>query len=328
MPRPPGRSIQPYRGANGYSDARMLSRLAAWRAAGFRRVYFHGFPGSLTVPVFEAWARTVRGYDLDTGAAFGLGGSVKLHPEVVGEAMGRVFAHPYCSVGVVDAEGTYDNGQGIDQHDSAKRMGVVVRDHAMHTYILDQPWPIITYHDGFPIAEFSAWCDEHDSQEYATDFRSSFGVNRWPRLLAWSESAWLRVENDKLKPANVRPRGITVEGYGHDDVVYDLVDVFFNYPDANVWCEWEPEESVLMAMRAADMLRAFEFTNRAACADLVSKIPHIDEWRSMTVSRAAAGLLQQRSGVKADYKFGFDSMAAVGIKRANKLVAMFRGLLR
>lgn len=327
--RPPGRSIQPYRQQGTYSDAKMLAEIPRWKAAGIKRVLRHGFVGEQTVQVFEAWAQKVRSAGLDTGAAFGLAMAAKVHPEVAGEAMGRVYASPLCSIGVTDAEGAFDTNQQADAADAATKMGVSVRKFAANVYIISQPWPVIGLHLGFPIVEFSRWHDEHDSQEYATDFKAAFGKDRWPRLLSWSEKSWAACEHDRLGPANViRPRGITVEGYGHDDVIYDLVDVFYNSTNANIWCEWEPEESCLMAVRAADWLRTFAETRESAITTEMQRVKQIDDYRSMTVSRAAVGVFQRETGLKVDYLCGYDTMGKMGIKRAGIMVSMLRAIAR
>jgi hypothetical protein len=186
QPRPKGRSIQPYRQKSGYSDKAMLKEIPRWKAAGIARVYRHGFVGEQTVEAYEAWATLIRAAGLDTGAAFGLAMAAKVHPATAGEAMGRVFASKLCSIGVSDAEGAFDTDVQADASVAATQMGVTVRQFAPTTYLIDQPWPIIQVHSGFPIVEFSVWHDEHDAQEYATDFKVSFGRDRWPRLLIWS----------------------------------------------------------------------------------------------------------------------------------------------
>ena len=329
QPRPKGRSIQPYRQKSGYSDKAMLAELPRWKAAGIARVYRHGFVGEQTVQAYEAWAAPIRAAGLDTGAAFGLAMAAKVHPQTAGESMGRVFASKLCSIGVTDAEGAFDTDDQADASAAATQMGAAVRQFAPTAYLIDQPWPIIGSHAGFPIVEFAAWNDEHDAQEYATDFKVCFGKDRWPRLLAWSSKQWAACERDRLGPANViRPRGITVEGYGHDDVIYDLVDVFYNFEDANIWTEWLPEESCLMAGQAADFLREYSKTRTSAIATEMAKTKQIDQYRAMTISRAIVGVFQRENGLGVDYLCGFDTMAKMGIKRAGIIVSMFRSLVR
>lgn len=298
-----GYTIQTYRGATGYSDKALRALLPEWKEYGVKCVVAHGFTNELTVAKYEAWATPVIAAGLLAGAAFGLGATNRDHPDDTGHAMGAVFASALCSLGMVDAEGVYDNNA---------RQKVALMMTAMRkvcpkgrNWVVDQLWFAILHHPNFPVEEFSAAVDEHDAQVYVNDFISTYHRTRYPFVMNWYQNEWTKCETERLEPKGlVIPRGITIQGYGWDDIPADCVRCLGSFRSARIWCEPFPSETVMMCMRAVEWF-----------------ITHGYDTSKIGVAR-----FQKEAKLAIDGDCGFDTMRAMGITKRNVVQKAMRAM--
>lgn len=289
---PPGRYVQIYRGAvrgNGKAEKRasIAAALDRFKALGIKGVIWHGSSTELTPVVFLELAALATARGLLSLAAFGDGDS---DPEGFGRRVGAIANLPECVAVVLDMEGVWEN-EANDKADAVK-LGRALREVAPDALVFDQPWPVPNLHSSFPWDETAAFVDVRAPQWYFNDFKKNFGGQRYQKCLKWFGDSW-RVLETKLGAKNlIRPRIMTIQGYGWDDIFPDLVDCLTKNPTIFIWSEPYPTEQFMKALEVVKKLEVLGF----AGSDAV-----------LSYQRSTNGALQQ------DNRCGPATLASLGL---------------
>jgi hypothetical protein len=259
---PKGIYPQLYRGAMHGTPQEKIKQLEEaldlFKAIGMPGVLMHGFTGELDVAKFKQLEALCDARGLLCIPAFGLDSS---NPEIKGQKMGAVVAASKSKILVIDMEGAWED----EKEDKAKAviMGQEIRKLAPDALIIDQPWPVPTYHWGaFPWEETAAYVDIRAPQYYVNDWASQYGKNRYEKCWAWFEGAWAKL-NERLQPKGlVRPVIRTIQGYRWD--LEDLIDCLLKNDTMIMWCEWQPTEDTIRAIKAVLKLKELGFTGSDA----------------------------------------------------------------
>jgi hypothetical protein len=259
---PPGVYPQIYRGSGVFRGTAREKRaqLNAYceeaHELGVPGVVMHGFPRELA----QAW---------DGLASWGLDQSkdtdrTRLTAREKGECIGEIIADVRCAAGLLDAEGQYDTDQGPDDDmDEAGALELVgaVRARSADGLLGDQPWFAIEAHGderrvakpislggvfaGFPSDEFATGINwVRATQNYWCDFWATHGAGAYRYVMDRNAREWATHEASLARLGLVRPRTITVQGYGHDERPWHLVDCLLRYRDRVVvmWSNPFPTE--------------------------------------------------------------------------------------
>jgi hypothetical protein len=281
-------------------------------------VLLHGFPRELERSA-ESLVRMCETRRLPFAFSWGLDGSkdedgTRLTVREKGECMGRVLAAHPRAWGLLDAEGQWDTDEGpADDMDEAGaiEMGLALRRLAPHAVLGDQPWPMPDQHGGrrskpkpleqggvwygFPLDEFASCVHFRAPQLYWTNWKQR---TRYRDVGAWSEREWGIAERAMQPCGLVRPRTITVQGYGHEPDPWALVDALLARRDRPVVMWVNPSRDFTVARRALRVQRALE--TRGV---LDAQADHRD----------AVKVFQRSAGLTADGWAGYDTMRALGV---------------
>jgi len=261
---PPGRYIQIYRGAvrgNSKTEKRtsIVSALDRLKMVGIKGIIWHGFSGELTPAVFLELAALATARGLLSLAAFGDGDS---DPEGFGRRVGAIANLPECTGVVLDLEGIWENEPG----DKAKAvaLGRALRQVAPDALVFDQPWPVPQYHGSFPWDETAAFVDVRAPQWYFNDFKKNFGDQRYQKCLKWFCDSWRALEAKLAAKNLIRPRIMTIQGYGWDGIFADLVACLTSNPTIFIWSEPYPDELFSKGLVVVNKLEKLGFTGSDA----------------------------------------------------------------
>lgn len=294
---PDGYSIQVYRQAAGYTDDAMLLESPKWASDGVRYVILHEFVGGdLTRTKYEDLAgRITQSSGLEVGAAFGLGGLNRDHPASTGSWIRSIFTSPMCKLGLIDAEGAFDNNakdKALAMVD-ALTLGGTSRDFGIP--IGDQLWFAILSHPNFPVREFIPALTFRGEQEYGNDFK---GRTRWEICRSWRDRDWAR-EDASLPATMLLPHMATIEGYGYGSdrndtpVPWEATTELLRWPSAQIWCEWKPSAETRMALRFVQFMKQRGY--------------------SLATDMSGVIAFQRDAGLTQDGKAGLATWAAAGI---------------
>ena len=277
-----GITIQVYRAKmDRYPKASVSAMLDDLQKAGAKRIAWHGFVSEHTngeglEQALPALIKLASDHGLGSAAAFGLGDAWDHRPVEAGESIGRTSLITGCEAVILDAEGAWED-EAADKSRAAKLVKAL-RGVNPTAYVAHQPWWRPTVHwSSFPWEEFEAGVDLDAPQVYFNDYASSHGRDRYAWMCrtpdggsgSWGEyhKAWKKL-TERLAPKGlVRPRIITIQGYGGNDIFADTVDCLLCYPDTIVWSEPFPETYFLRAMRVVKALRERGFTGHTAVHD-------------------------------------------------------------
>lgn len=254
---PPGVYIQPYMdkvpGRNPASKrAALTARAKAWKARGAIGLWPHAFtttmPGLLPMVLdvtAELGLLCAPAFGLNTDDAAGKGERMARVAEVRGVA------------GIIsDLEGKGEDEPLVQESAHVVAMLKPVRDAAPDKPIYHQPWAVPQKHRGWPWIASAHYCDGWCNQDYFNDWTKYRGGRRYIELRPAFDRYWAEWVGEVLAPAGFGdiPRFTTLQGYGWSDRPYDCVHAFLDYPTTGVWCEWEPEATVLQAIEIRRLL--------------------------------------------------------------------------
>lgn len=283
-PPPSGLYLQCYLDAGTGVTLDDLARIAdRAHAVGMPGIALHAGPRRL-LKRWSAYAPKVTSRGLLALAAWGLDGrtdddGTALTASEKGDLCGELLLRPDCAAGLLDAEGRWDarGSPGTDMNEGgALTLSYALRCKAPTALVGDQPWFAIESHGdvrprplplgqggdfvGFPVDEFATvitWM--RFPQAYCNDFVEAFGNDRYARVTAWMERDWTKVEVALKRDGLLRPRGVTLQGYGWRlrDLVHALLEysVRRNQP-VPLWCEPSPSEDTWCALRFVQQLVA------------------------------------------------------------------------
>lgn len=221
------------------------------RASGVDYVAIHG---AVSVDDREILSRHHMRYAL----AFGLDG------KSTGVEKGRRVAdaiaeNPNAKFTLLDAEGQWDTNTGPTDTTTpahALAMGSTIRAAHPNALLIDQPWFAIQSHGderqtpeaidsggtfkGFPSDEFASFIDARCPQVY---FRNFHGTDAYAKVLAWHRRDWAQHEASLERAQLVRPRSMTLQGYGHTERPQDFINALFTpeCADALVVLWWDAQ---------------------------------------------------------------------------------------
>lgn len=291
---PPGIYLQFYRdGLPGGSQSERIANLRRYightkdaSKAGLsavQGVVVHGFPREL-IRNWKPWVQGLRDDGWLTAASWGLDGSQdndgsRLTPSEKGECIARVLNEPDCIGGLADAEGQWDSTKDaqddMNERGALQMMNAVRRD-APNKILGDQPWFAIDSHGelrktpkaisdggvfaGFPVDEFATGINwRRFRQAYCNNFTREFGKLRYKKVFDWMNRDW-----DKIAPAMraaglERDLGVTIQGYGWGDRIFDLVDCLLREIvtkgiEIVIWCDGLPDLTTRKAMLVVSRL--------------------------------------------------------------------------
>jgi hypothetical protein len=289
----PGIWFQIYRGAvQGRSAAQRRSTLRTYMhdisTMGLPGVVLHGFPREL-LSVYKELLDIGKELGLPVAFSWGLDGSrdndgSRLTAEEKGSCMGEVLTHPETAFGLIDAETAWDRDTGTDDdadEAGALAMGKELRKLAPDAVLGDQPWFAIQSHGderkealdigsggtfrGFPSDEFASFVDFRAAQVYWNDAR---GKDRAQRIQNWHEKDWREHDTSLARKGLVRPRTYTLQGYGHDDIPYELAASIQKLLDDDkpviLWGEPYPTYVTIRIVRAVMKLRGMGYVGTGA----------------------------------------------------------------
>lgn len=322
VPVAPGPWLQIYRGAMRGGRAELLRWLDLARELLLLRaiagVVLHGFPQELERNA-AGLANECRLRGLPYAFSWGLDGTrdndgTALTPTEKGQCMGRVLALHPDAWGLLDAEGRWDTDGGDGMHErGALEMGRALRALAPRATLGDQPWPMPDQHGGprkvpraldeggpwagYPLDEFAECVDFRAPQLYWTNWS---GSDRYRRIAAWSEREWATADAT-LGPAGlVRPRTVTVQGYGHEPDPWALADCLLARRDRPTVVWVNPSRDASLVYR---VLRAIASLDRLGY--LVAGRSHTDSVRAW----------QRAAGLTADGLLGYAGLAKMEPQR-------------
>jgi len=202
------------------------------RAAGVDFVAPHG---SIGVSQRDILSRHGMPYAL----AFGLDGA-STGAEKGKRVADAVTAHPNARFSLLDAEGQWDTDKGAGDTTTPKEalvMGRTIRAQHPNACLIDQPWFAMQSHGderkvplsienggtfaGFPSDEFASFINGRCPQVY---FRNFHGADAYAKVMAWHRRDWAEHEKSLDRAGLVRPRSMTLQGYGHQERPQDLID--------------------------------------------------------------------------------------------------------
>lgn len=277
-------------GDTGKRDA-LLRFLDGMKQGGWcEAACFHGFAPEL-VTNWNALATVAIGRGIKPLASWGLDTN-KLGGKVKGELVGAVVSQTNCVAGLIDCETTWDDDTGpkdLTTPAEALAMGESLRTLAPNALVGDQPWFALQSHGddrkkigpsgvddvfaGFPADEFAVkavnWVRFRQAYFNNKKTKDAWGKERWGKGEAWMDRDWKSFHDNctRLGRSNlVRPLGITIQGYGWDDIPWTLVRVLLKYLGTHpvvVWCEPFPSPMVESALRFVTFLRVRGFIQRS-----------------------------------------------------------------
>lgn len=263
-------------------------------------VIFHGFPREL-LGAWDSLAKMAGDEGVSALASWGLDGETDggkpFTGRAKGELMGALLAKPTCLGGLLDAEGRWDDGDDaragdVTDRDDALAMGEALRTKAPSALLGDQPWFAIDSHGsvrtkpaadprdvfkGYPVDEFARvvnWRRFRQAYCNQADFKARWGTARYEKVFAWMERDWKLLEAPFARAGLPLERGVTIQGYGWDDAVSDLVHVVLTTcvtkgQELIVWCDYAPSAVVVAGVRALAFLRARGFATPDATAEAI-----------------------------------------------------------
>ena len=251
-------------------------------------VCFHGFATEL-VTHWDSLATMALGRGLKPLASWGLDTN-KLGGKVKGELVGAVVSQPNCVAGLLDAEYEWDHAKSngdLTTPEEALKLGDALRTVAPNALVGDQCWFALESHGddrdtpgplglddvftGFPADEFAVkavnWIRFRQAYFNNKSTKDAWGKTRWDKGEAWMDRDWKQFHDNCIKKGRqnlVRPLGITIQGYGWDDIPWVLVNVLLKYLIQNnqpvvIWCDAFPTPVVVSALRFVAFLRANGF---------------------------------------------------------------------
>jgi hypothetical protein len=281
---PPGIYPQIYRGSGVFRGtarekrAQLNAYLEEAVQLGVPGVVMHGFPRELGV-AWDGLAKLCADHGLRALASWGLDGSkdndrTRLTPREKGEEIGAILADPRCAAGLLDAEGQWDTDTGpADDMDEAGALELVaaVRARSADGLLGDQPWFAIEAHGderrtakpiglggtfaGFASDEFATGINwVRATQNYWCDFWKTHGAGAYRYVMDRNATEWATHEASLARLGLVRPRTITVQGYGHDERPWHLVDCLLRYRD-RVVIMWSNPFPTAITTAAMDFVR-------------------------------------------------------------------------
>lgn len=277
---PAGVHLQLYRGAMRGGRPQLLGYLdecaRLYAAGAIAGVVLHGFPQELEKAA-KGLADECRSRGLHLGFSYGLDGTrdndgTELTALEKGACMGRVAAAHPDTWTVLDLEGKWDTDGG-DGMNEATALAMVrkLRELAPDTVLIDQPWPMPDQHggpravarligeggpwQGYPLDEIAEAVDARAPQLYWTNWKDK---GRYERVRAWSNKEWATADKALAPAGLVRPRTVTVQGYGHDPDPWCLADCLLAHREVPsiMWCDPWPEALTLRVLQAVATLRA------------------------------------------------------------------------
>jgi hypothetical protein len=256
---PAGKYMHIYRDSMNAGHKRSLNafldRCKVW---GFKGVLWHGFTTEMTPSVFKPLAKLCSDRGLLALAAFGLNSE---EPEAKAVRMAEVANMPECFALVLDAEGAWEDE--VADKAKAKQMCKKLRELCPNALIIDQPWPVPTYHwTLFPWEEFAECVDMRAAQWYCNDFASNYGENRYVECWKWFSSSWKRLDERLAKSGLVKPEIKTIQGYKW--VLKDLIHCLTNEPTLFIWTMPFPDELFMKALDIVKKLEDLGFTGPVA----------------------------------------------------------------
>ena len=254
--------IQIYRGAihakthKDFID-QIEAKLVLFKSLGVAGVLMHGFTSEMDTVKFKELADLTHKHGLLCLAAYGLDSS---DPAGKGQRMGRVAAMPECDALVLDMEGAWEN-EASDKV-SAVLMGKEIKKLAPNALIIDQPWPVPTYHwSSFPWEETAAYVDIRAPQYYAMDWLSTYGKDAYEKCFPWFDASWAKLDQRLAAKGLVKPEIKTIQGYKW--FLDDLCDCIMKYDTIFVWCEPWPDDTTIKAIQVVNKIKSLGFTSIA-----------------------------------------------------------------
>jgi len=254
-------------------------------------VCFHGFPQELQ-GAWDGLATIAADHGLSALASYGLDSS-GLSGALKGTLMGDVLARPTCAAGLLDMEGAWDDsdkgkpGDVTDKGD-ALDMCAALRNRAPNALIGDQCWFAIDSHgelrarpigqdvfEGFPADEVARkavnWRQFRQAYCNHAEYKARWGTLRYRKVFDWMARDWSKLEAPFKRAGLHYAPGVTIQGYGWDDMPWNLVDCLLQtcITDGQpviVWCDYDatygyvaPSPVVVACIKALAFLRARGF---------------------------------------------------------------------
>lgn len=319
--------------------AKLQQGVATLSQAGSDLVCFHGFPRELQA-AWEGLAKLAKDEGVAAMASWGLDGEADNDRTVLtgaekGACMGAVLAQGSCVAGLADAEGRYDDaekrrpGDPTDE-DDVLAMGEALRALAPDALVGDQCWFAIQSHGdlrgkaskilaadprnvfaGFPVDEFARkvvnWRQFRQGYCNQAGFVARWGRNRYEKIFEWMAKDWATLEAPFKQAGLHYAPGVTIQGYGWDDVPADLAHcmldtVVTKQQPLIVWCHWMPSHLVLQMSRVVRFLveRGFALPGLPA-AEIVKRF-QIDYNLTARVKLKVDGQLGMNTALAAGFK--------------------------
>ncbi len=277
-------------------------------------VVFHGFPRDL-VRNHARLIRLANEYGLEPAFSWGLDSErdndgSKLTAKEKGECMGTVLQAKEVLFGLEDAESAWDRDHGPeDETDErgALEMNEALFNKAPNAIVGDQPWFAMEVHGderrlakpiehggtfaGFPSDEFAKYLKFRAPQFYWNDFKRTHGKTRYAYVRNRMNNDWAIHETSLARLNLVRPRTVTIQGYEHEDMPWNLCKCLIEHEDKPVimWSDPFPTDVTLRYIRAWLTLRS----------------------RGYTGPRSVASF-QRDAGLREDNLLGHDTATALG----------------
>ena len=254
----PGVYVQIYCDALSSDPTALEAFLETVPALGVRGIIWHSVPHALAASWAHRSALAAK-HGVQCGASWGVDGDRDEYHRLLtaaqkGDLIGQVLSMPDCLLGLVDAEGAWETNTGPTDTSTpagATEMCEHIRAMAPDAVLGDQSWFAIESHDAFPDSKFAPSMTFRAPQMYCNDFN---GLNRCQRIHDWMERDWEEHEAWLLRakgPGFVKPRTVTLQGYGWQGIEPDLDRTLDMYADRPVivYCEPLPQPNVVAAIR-------------------------------------------------------------------------------
>lgn len=226
--------------------AALAAGLKVWKQLGAVAWAPHGFTTTLPqdVPAYVAMAQATG---LLCVPAFGLDDT---DPAGKGKRIAAAANVPGVAAVILDAEGKLEiNGTATDAK-IAITMGETLCSLAPGVVTIQQPFPVVQVHRGWPYVAFGRYTSAWAPQFYCGPYKSTYGTQRVRRMMPAFAADWDALERDVLAPSGVGgiPHIVTLEAYGYQDVAFDYTAYVLANETIIFWSEWAPDATCLHAL--------------------------------------------------------------------------------